>query len=202
MRNKKTLFQYPKSKRVYSISVIVPAFNKEDTIENTVKAVLKSDYKGLKEVIVVDDGSSDNTLKLARQLAEENKKVRVFTKENKGSKADALNFGLEKARGELVGVVDADSYIREDALTKLAAYFDDDKVGAVTCPILARNCNKFIEKLQAVEYRIIAFTRKLLDYVDAIYVTPGPLALYRKSVVREIGGFDVKNMTEDIEATW
>jgi len=201
-RNKKTMFQYPTSKKTYSVSVIVPAFNEESTIEKTVMAILRSDYKGLREVVVVDDGSRDNTLKIVKKLSRKYKKVKVFTKENKGSKADALNFGLKKASGELVAVVDADSYVRKDSISKLAAYFDDKKVGVATCPILVRNTNNFIEKLQAIEYRIIAFTRKLLDYVDAIYVTPGPLALYRKSVLKEIEGFDTKNLTEDIEATW
>lgn len=202
MKNRKGLFGYPKAKRKYSISVLVPAWNEEDTIEDTVKEILKTDYPGLKEVIVIDDGSTDNTLKIARKLEEKYKKVKVYTKENEGSKAGALNFGLKKAKSEILGVVDADSYPSKEAISKMVGFFDDSEVGAVTCVFIPRNKRKFFEKLQAVEYNIIAFTRKLLDYVDAIYVTPGPLALYRKSALLKIGGFDMNNLTEDIEATW
>jgi len=201
-RNKKDLFKYPKSKKIFSISVIVPAYNEQDTIQDTVETILQSDYHGLKEVLIIDDGSKDNTLKIARKLARKYKKVKAFTKENKGSKADPLNFGLKRAKSELIAVVDADSYPGKDALSKLAPYFKDKKIGVATGPIVVRNPTSFIEKLQAIEYRIIAFTRKLLGYVDAIYVTPGPLALYRKSALQKIGGFDTDNLTEDIEATW
>ena len=202
IRNRKTLFNFPHSKKIYSVSAIVPAYNEQNTIKNTVEAILKSDYPGLKEIIVINDGSKDKTLEIAKKLAAKYEKVKVYTKQNKGSKADALNFGLKKISSELVAVVDADSYPSPDAISKLAGYFDDKKTGVATCPILVRSPNKFIEKLQAIEYRIIAITRKLLGYVDAIYVTPGPLALYRKSALDKIKGFDVNNLTEDIEATW
>jgi cellulose synthase/poly-beta-1,6-N-acetylglucosamine synthase-like glycosyltransferase len=84
----------------------------------------------------------------------------------------------------------------------MVGFFDEPKVGAVTVPVLARNKNNFIEKLQALEYIAISFGRKLLEYVDSIYVTPGPLALYRREALIGIGGFDESNLTQDIEATW
>lgn len=201
-RNRKVLFDFPRTDKVYGITAIVPAFNEEATVKDTVEAILAVDYPGLKEVIVVDDGSSDDTWKIIQGLAKKYKKVKAFTKENEGSKAGPLNFGLSKVKTELVAVVDADSYPAEDSFGKMVGFFDDATVGAVTCIFRPRNKKTFFERLQAAEYNMIAFTRKLLDYVDAIYVTPGPLALYRKTALDKIGGFDKKNMTEDIEATW
>lgn len=196
------MFKYPRPKKKYEVSIIVPVWDEEATVRETVLEILKSDYPGLKEIVVVDDGSTDNTLKIARDLEKKYKKVVVYTKKNEGSKAGALNFGLKKAKYEIFGVVDADSYPAKEAISKMVGFFNDPKVGAVTCTFVPRNRNRFFEKLQVIEYNIIAFTRKLLDYVDAIYVTPGPLALYRKSALEQIGGFDHKNLTEDIEATW
>lgn len=199
-KNRKQLFSYPKTDKKYSITVIVPAFNEEKTVADTIRALLDSDYPYLKKIIIVDDGSTDNTLKIARSL-EKYSRVKVYTKKN-GGKASALNFGLKKARTDLVAVVDADSYPAKEAFSKMVGFFDEPIVGAVTCFFIPRNRVGFFERLQAIEYHIIAFTRKLLDYVDAIYVTPGPLALYRKEALIKIGGFDKENMTEDIEATW
>ena len=201
IQNRKEIFSILKSNKKYSVSVLIPAFNEQDNIKNTVENVLKSNYKYLKEVIIINDGSTDKTLKIAKQLERKYSKVRVLDKKNSG-KADSLNQALKIAKSELVAVVDADSYPDPDALNLMVGDFDDEKTGAVTTRILVRNRNKFIKKMQAVEYKVIAFTRKLLGFLDSIYVTPGPMALYRKSALLEISGFDRKNMTEDIEATW
>ena len=199
-RNRKDLFTYPESDKKYSLSVLVPAFNEQKTIENTIKAIFLSGYD-LAEVIVLNDGSTDKTREIVEGLMGKYEKLKLLNKKNSG-KADSLNQGIRMAIGELVAVVDADSYPAIDSFRKLVGYFDDTKVGAVTCTIAPRNRKRFIEKLQTIEYYVIAFTRKLLGYVDAIYVTPGPLAIYRKTALKRVGGFNKDNLTEDIEITW
>ncbi|MCK5149579.1 glycosyltransferase family 2 protein [Candidatus Pacearchaeota archaeon] len=198
--NKKRLWDFPKTKKEYSISVLVPAFNEESTIKGTIEAVFDIEYP-IRELIVLNDGSTDDTQKIVESLLKKYPKLKLVNKKNSG-KGDSLNQGVEMAKGELVVVVDADSYPAKDSFKKLVGFFDDEKVGAATCVFVPRNRNKFFEKLQVIEYNVIAFTRKLLGYVDGIYVTPGPLAMYRKSLLKEIGGFDTTNMTEDIEIAW
>lgn len=200
LNNKKDLFSSSKSSKKYSISVLVPAWNEEETIEDTIKAIFDVDYP-IKEVIILNDGSTDKTKEIVQNLQNKYSRLKLIDKKNTG-KGDSLNVGIEKAEGELIAVIDADSYPAKDSFKKLVGFFDEEKVGATTCVITPRNTGKFFEKIQDIEYRIIAFTRKLLGYVDAIYVVPGPLAIYRTSALKEIGGFDPKNMTEDIEIIW
>ncbi len=200
-QNRKEIFKDPKPKKKYGISVLVPAYNEEESLEGTIKAILKSTYKDLIEIIIINDGSKDNTLKIAKELEKKYSKVKVLDKKNSG-KADSLNQAIKIAKGELVAVVDADSYPDPNAFSSTVGYFNDVKTGAVTTRVLVRTKNNLIRRMQAVEYKVIAFTRKLLHFLDAIYVTPGPMALYRKSALLKVGGFDKKNMTEDIEATW
>jgi len=201
IQNRKEMFTTPKPNRNYSVSVLVPAYNEQDSIKGTIEAILKSDYKNIVEIIILNDGSKDNTLKIVRELEKKYSLVKVLDKKNSG-KADSLNQGIKIAKGELIAVVDADSYPDVHALSSMVGFFNDENTGAVTTRILVRKKNNMLRKMQAIEYKIIAFTRKLLGFIDAIYVTPGPLALYRVSALKKIGGFDPNNMTEDIEATW
>ena len=200
LNNRKHLFEYSESKKRYSISVLVPAWNEEKTIKDTIEHIFEVDYP-IKELIVLNDGSGDKTKEIVEELIKKYPKLKLINKENTG-KGDSLNKGVAIAKGELIVVVDADSYPDKDSFKKLVGFFDDEKIGAATCVFVPRNANKFIEKMQVIEYNVIAFTRKLLGYVDAIYVTPGPLAMYRKSSLKKVRGFDTKNMTEDIEITW
>ena len=201
IQNRKEMFFVPKIVKKYSVSILVPAYNEQDSLEGTVKTVLESNYENIIEVIIINDGSTDNTLKIARELEKKYSKVVVFDKKNSG-KADSLNQALKLAKGELVAIIDADSYPDKHAISSMVGFFEDLKVGAVTTRILVKQRDNFLRNMQAIEYKVIAFTRKLLGFIDAIYVTPGPLALYRKSILIKIGGFDKKNMTEDIEAAW
>ncbi len=201
--NKKHLFEYPLTKKKYSVSIVIPAYNEGNTIKDTIEHVFAIDYKNIVQVIVVNDCSTDNTKEVILSMQKKYPTlILVDNKKNLGNAARSKNEGLKYATGELVAFIDADSYPARDSLKKMVGFFEDEKVGAVTCPILVRGADNFLEKLQEIEYKMIAFTRKLLGYVDAIYVTPGPLAIYRKKALDEVKGFDNDNMTEDIEITW
>jgi cellulose synthase/poly-beta-1,6-N-acetylglucosamine synthase-like glycosyltransferase len=201
--NRKHLFDYPLINKKYSVSFVIPAYNEGATIGDAIEHVFAIDYDNILEVIVVNDCSTDNTREIVEALQKKYKKlILVNNKTNLGNAGRSKNEGIKLARGEIIAVVDADSYPAKDSLKKMLGFFENEKVGAVTCPVLVGNDRNFLEKMQEIEYKVIAFTRKLLGYVDAIYVTPGPLALYRREAIEEIKGFDGNNMTEDIEITW
>jgi len=201
-KNRKELFDHPKMTKEYSISVLVPAYNEERTIKDTIEHIFNADYNGFLEVLAINDGSSDGTLDVLKSLLKKYKgRLKIINKKNSG-KADSLNKSLKYAKGELICIIDADSYPHKDAFKKLVGWFDNEKTGIATAACVPRNRTTLLEKMQVIEYKVIAFTRKLLGYVDSIYVAPGSMTLYRKKVLDEIGGFDSKNMTEDVEATW
>ncbi|MDO8509026.1 MAG: glycosyltransferase family 2 protein [Nanoarchaeota archaeon] len=196
------LFKSPEIKNYPSISFLVPAYNEQDSLEETIKSLIEIEYPASKkEIIIINDGSTDNTLKIAKSLQKKYSNILVLDKKNSG-KANSLNEALKIAKGELIAVVDADSYPKKDALINMVGHFQDLNVAAVTSRVLVKNKNNWLGKFQVMDYSIIAWTRKLLDFVDSVYVTNGPLSIYRKSVVKKLGGFDPKNLTEDIEITW
>jgi cellulose synthase/poly-beta-1,6-N-acetylglucosamine synthase-like glycosyltransferase len=203
IQNKGKMLYSPKTNKIYSLSIVVPCYNKEETIEATIKSLLESDYKGLKKIYVVDDCSTDNSGMIIKRLSEKYEKVVALkTPENTGKASTAKNYGAKFVTTELIGFADADSFPEKDAISKAIGFFENEKIAGVTALILVKNRNKMLERLQSLEYKVIAFTRKLLGFLDAIYVSPGPLAIYRKKLFEEIGGFDKDNITEDIEITW
>lgn len=202
--SRKQLFDYPKGKPE-GVSIVMPCYNESETIGQAIESLLKLDYpKKLIEVIVVDDRSNDNSVDIIKKYVKRYSNVKlIVNKRNSGGAAEPTNIGVKAAKFDYIAVADADSTPDRDALKKMIGFLqEDEKVGGVTCYVKAKNRNKFFEKLQAVEYANIAFTRKLLDGVDAVYVTPGPFALYKKKVLIEVGLFDTKNLTQDIEIVW
>jgi len=186
----------PEPSRFPSIDIIVPAYNEEKHISETIESLFKLEYAGKKRIIVVNDGSKDGTLKVAKRF--EKKGVLVLDKPN-GGKASAINVGLEHARAELVAVLDADSIVAKDALGHMVGYFDDARVAAVTPMMKVWRARTPVQALQKAEYVLNSFAKKILEQLDAITVTPGPFSIYRRKVFSTLGGFDENTVTEDQE---
>ena len=195
LENKKKMDTIPKMADLPFVSIIVPAYNERKHIGDTIENLKKIDYKK-KEIIIVNDGSTDKTAEIAKKSG-----VRVVSVK-KGGKARALNYAIQIARGEIIATVDADSYPEKDILLKSVPFFQNKKVVAVTTKIYVKNKKSLIAKIQEIEYGMISWGRKVSEYIESIWATPGPMSLYRKSVLKEVGGFDEKNATEDIEIAW
>ena len=186
----------PQPSRFPSIDIIVPAYNEEEHIAETIESLLELEYEGKKRIIVVNDGSKDRTLAVAKRFVK--KGVLVLDKPN-GGKASAMNVGLKHANAELVAVLDADSIVAEDALGHMVGYFDDKRVAAVTPMMKVWRSSTPVQALQRAEYIVNSFAKKVLEQLDSITVTPGPFSIYRRDVLSKLGGFDEKTVTEDQE---
>ncbi len=202
--NRRNIFHSPES-RPEKVSIIVPCYNAEKNIGFTLDSLLNLDYpKDMIEIIVVDDKSKDRSTDVVRRYAKKYKNIKlIVNSRNSGGAAEPTNIGIKAAKYDYIAVTDDDSTPQRDALRKMIGFLQqDNKVGGVTCSVLSDKPETFIQHLQSIEYSVIAFNRKLLDLVDAVYVTPGPFALYRKKTLIEIGLFDTKNLTQDIEIVW
>jgi cellulose synthase/poly-beta-1,6-N-acetylglucosamine synthase-like glycosyltransferase len=198
VRYRKNIYHMPSRKEWEPlVSIVIPAYNEGGHIAKTITSLLELDYpKDKLELIVVDDGSTDNTFAIAKEF--EQKGALVFTKENAG-KGAALNFGIKHASGELVATMDADSIVTPGTIRELLPLFDDGEVMAVTPAVKVNPNNKLLVELQRVEYLMILFSRKLLSFIDSVPVTPGPFSMFRTKVFEIVGGFDEKNLVEDQE---
>ena len=184
------------------ITLVVPAYNEGLVIQPAMRNLLTLEYPSY-EVIVVDDGSSDDTYSLASQVSRESSKVpvRVVTKVN-GGKADALNTGIALARGEFVMCMDGDTKLSRNALRAMIRHFDDPRVGGVAGNVRILNRENFLTKTQALEYiEGLAMVRKAQSFVRTVNIIPGPCAMFRKSVVRGLGGYDLDTFAEDCDMT-
>ena len=186
------------------VAVLIPAYNEEKVIERTVRAALNSDYPNLR-VIVIDDGSKDRTLEVARnafRAEAASGKVLILGKKNSG-KAEALNYGIEHiGDAELFVGIDADTIIAPDAIARLVPHFINPKVGAIAGNAKVGNRVNLWTRWQALEYITSQnFERRALDVLGAVSVVPGAIGCWRVSAVREAGGYHIDTVAEDADLT-
>jgi cellulose synthase/poly-beta-1,6-N-acetylglucosamine synthase-like glycosyltransferase len=189
--------------RYPSVAVIVPCWNEEKTLAGTVASLLALDYPQDKlQIVIVDDGSKDGTRAIGESLAAENPQVAFYHKEN-GGKYTALNFGIERTESELIGCLDADSFVDHDALIEMVKQFErSPDMMALTPTMKVHRPRKILELMQAVEYTFGIFYKKMFDNLSAINVIPGPFSIYKREVFERIGLFHHAHNTEDMEITF
>ena len=185
------------------VAVLIPAYNEEKVIVRTIRSVTMSNYKNIR-VIVIDDGSTDNTYRVAVDAYPADiasGRLTVLTKPN-GGKADALNFGLERTNEEVYIGIDADGVIAHDAITNLVAHFADPKIGAVAGNAKVGNRVNLWTRWQALEYITSQnFERRALDLFDVVMVVPGAIGAWRTAAVKQGGGYHTNTVAEDADLT-
>lgn len=198
IRNGETkLLKYPE------VTIVVPCWNEEKTVYKTVRSLLDLNYPKEKlNIFLIDDGSTDGTFSTIKRF-ENYSNIKVFHKEN-GGKYTALNFGLEQSTTEFFGCLDADSFVYKESLARIMSYFEKDPSIMAVAPsvITLHQCKNFIQKAQKAEYYMGVYFKKMLGFLGAINVTPGPLTIFRKKVFVDLGPYRHGHNTEDMEIAY
>jgi cellulose synthase/poly-beta-1,6-N-acetylglucosamine synthase-like glycosyltransferase len=183
--------------------VLIPAYNEEKVIVRTIRSVMMSTYKNIR-IIVIDDGSSDNTFDVAKAAYPADiasGRLTVMSKPN-GGKADALNYALERIDEEIYVGIDADGVIAHDAIANLVPHFANPKIGAVAGNAKVGNRVNLWTRWQALEYITSQnFERRALDLFDVVMVVPGAIGAWRTAPVKAGEGYHSNTVAEDADLT-
>jgi len=183
-----------------SVTVLIPAYNESVVIKESIESVLANVYPHL-EVIVIDDGSSDQTSEVVESEFGNDPRVRCIRQKN-GGKASALNNGITHSSGEIIVCMDGDTLFRPDVIAKLIRNFSDPKMGAVAGNIKVGNRELFLTQMQATEY-ITSQNLDRLAYsvLDAVTLVPGSIGAFRREALLEVGGLTYDTLAEDFDLT-
>lgn len=195
--------------RLPDVCVLVACYNEADNIADTLASLARQDYPGTIEVVMIDDGSTDDSLAIARAAAIEQARpglqVRVLAQPKNGGKSKALNRGLAETRQDLVVTVDGDSYLRPDALRKLVERFLCDPAGtvAVAGAVLVRNSREnWLTRSQEWDYfHGIAAVKRMQSMYHGTLVAQGAFSLYTREALEQAGGWP-ECVGEDIVLSW
>jgi biofilm PGA synthesis N-glycosyltransferase PgaC len=194
--NKDKIQVDPEPTRFPSVTFLIPAYNEEEHIEECINSLLEMDYPGEKlELIAINDGSSDSTLEKLEKFRD---RITIIDKENTG-KANSLNQALEQVDTEMVACMDADSFAEKDMLKSMVGYLEEEGVKGVTPAMKVRNPKTWAQKIMWAEFIYNLFLRKLFSIFDSQWVMPGPGSVYDTEYLKDLGGWDEKTLTEDME---
>lgn len=183
-----------------AVTIIVPVYNEEAVIQPALRSLLALDYPAF-EVLVVDDGSTDDTFALASSMAGTygDVGIRVIRKRNAG-KASALNTGIALARTPFVLCMDGDSRLTRESLRVAMRHFVDERVGAVAGNVKVVNRTNVWTRLQALEYvEGLNMARRAQGFFRAVNIIPGPIGVFRRDALVAVAGYDTDTFAEDAD---
>jgi biofilm PGA synthesis N-glycosyltransferase PgaC len=188
------------------VSIIVPVYNEEKVVKNSIKSLLELNYSNY-EIIIVNDGSNDKTKQVAESLVGFQKglrgdvKVSLIDKPN-GGKSSALNAGIKHSKAEIILCMDGDSQLSPDSITIAVRHFTNPEIGAVAGNVKVLNRRKLFTDLQALEYiEGLNMARSAQSFVKLVNIIPGPIGLFRKKAVEESGYYSDETFAEDADLT-
>jgi cellulose synthase/poly-beta-1,6-N-acetylglucosamine synthase-like glycosyltransferase/peptidoglycan/xylan/chitin deacetylase (PgdA/CDA1 family) len=183
------------------VSVIVPAYNEQAGLEATVRSLVQADHPAPIEVIIVDDGSTDDTPLIGDRLAREIPNVRLVRRPN-GGKPAALNTGIAHAAHEILVLVDGDTVFQRDTIGRLVGRLADPTVGAVSGNTKVANRRGLIGRWQHLEY-VIGFNldRRMFDILECMPTVPGAIGAFRRQALVSVGGLSTDTLAEDTDLT-
>jgi poly-beta-1,6-N-acetyl-D-glucosamine synthase len=205
-KEKRDSFQGDNMEELPFVSLLIPAYNEEQTIEETVKYASELNYPNY-EVIVINDGSKDRTMDILKSLLDLYPKLRVVNVVNNKGKANALKQGVMASKGELIATIDSDAILDKDALNYIVPHFitpnNGERVGAVTGNPRIRNRTSLLAKIQLVEYAsIIGLIKRTQRVLGKVMTVSGVFVVFRKKALLDAGMWDTDLITDDIGITW
>jgi len=182
-------------------SIVIAAYNEGKVIAATLQSLLKTDYQGELEVIVIDDGSGDDTAAEVEKIAATDARVRLIRQDNRG-KARALQRGIATAKHELIVFIDADTHCQRHTLRHLLAPFGNPDIGGVSGHAKVGNLRSFIARCQSLEYTVgFNLDRRAYTRWNCITVLPGAISAIRKTAIDRAGGLSLDTLAEDTDLT-
>lgn len=185
-----------------TISFLLPAYNEEQIIGKCIGSIDRAaaKYGGKTEIIVVNDGSTDNTEKIVIDSINKLRYAhgKIFTIPNSG-KGFALDYGLKRISGEIVFRMDADSLVDKDAISPLIEHFEDPLVGSVSGLAFPLEATSLLGKAQNVLFASYLYVKRAQEVFDSIIVQPGASTAFRKDALLKIGGWTHNQFGEDGE---
>jgi cellulose synthase/poly-beta-1,6-N-acetylglucosamine synthase-like glycosyltransferase len=188
------------------VSIIIPVYNESKVIVDSIKSLLRLNYLNY-EIIIVNDGSTDDTKEIAESIVgiRDGKysriKVSLINKPN-GGKASALNAGIKQSQAEFILCMDGDSELSPDSVKMAVRHFKNPEIGAVAGNVKVLNRGQFLTDLQALEYvEGLNMARSAQSFITLVNIIPGPIGVFRKKAIEEIGYYSGDTFAEDADLT-